>query len=1259
MRLKRLTLHGYKSFAKRYEFVFPTAITAIVGPNGSGKSNIADAIRWALGEQSFRTLRGKSTEDMIFFGGQSRARAGMAEVALTVDNSDSVLPIDFTEVEISRRAYRSGENEYLINGARVRLRDVTELLAASGLAGRSYTVIGQGLVDAVLSLHSTERRALFEDAAGISLYRSKRDEALRRLEDTQHNLDRVRDILEEIRPRLGRLEREARRAGEYNEATAQLRTLQRTYYGYQWGAQQADLDQTKERHAALEDQAASLNSQAASNREKLMNTRNRESDLREALQESYAEISALHAKVDEGRRELAVVEERGRLLEARRQELVGELKPLLESRQRQEELVTEVAANCEALDRDLQLSCTRLSGSEKEWAEEKARLLEPVRLQEEMEKALRGLRNELEATSMSLLAARDEMAASAQRVADSEQQVRLLEARRNDLVLGTESLQETAADQAVRVQRIREEIESQMLEVERRNQDLSRPQTHSTSPEPVDSIKSSRRAAVQAAIEVTRGRIAGLRSSLGDVRTEEARLAGELDALAQYGGPIAGKHAKSQPSDLAALISDTLGSLTSLLQVPKEWETAIEAALGHELLALVVEHPPSLGELEHLTAGSGSAVTLLPLSGFSVNGDLPRGVKRALDVADCSERVRPAAERVLSCIALCEDFAQALELQSSLPSGCCCATRDGTVFRATGSVSVRSGYRGGQFAIQRARRESEDRMEEARRRCERLQADLENAVRKSTRLEAELQELDSELADARLLASRSRAEQEAQAHTQLAIAEQSLKNLEATLHREEALLGQGRGELESRRGQLAVLDKELEMATVSAEEQRLSAPAIHYLGTDSSKLESRQQKLTQEILELEHDLNELRQQASQVQEQAARTERERIGAARTQVAVAEEALRSQRQALDREKSLLGQLRARVDARQRRAEELDDGLADISVRIGQLKVEVQHLDRSLGEERARVESAEERLTETGDDLAGLREEDERLRERIRDTEDRKGRAQLELARCQDELNLLLRHIGEDLGLVEIDLAESVTAQSPLPLEPIVSQLAVVSELPQGLEDQVNRLKARLHRLANVNPGAVDEYEEVHERFHFLEDQAKDLEAASRNLRDIVAELDSVMKSSFKETFAAVGDNFTKNFALLFGGGDAYLDLTDSRDLLNSGIEVFARPPGKRAQPLSLFSGGERALTASALLFAFLQVSPTPFCVLDEVDAMLDEANISRFRTLLEMGASSTQFIVVTHNRGTVETADTIYGISMGSDGVSQTVSLKLE
>jgi chromosome segregation protein len=1029
MRFKHLTLQGYKSFATKTEFLFPTGITAIVGPNGSGKSNIADGIRWVLGEQRISSLRGKSTADMIYAGGRRRARAGMAEVSLTMDNSDDWLPIEFSEVTLTRRAYRSGENEYLLNGSKVRLRDINELLAEGGLSQSAYTVIGQGLVDTALSLRPQERRDLFEEAAGISAYRSRREDALKRLDETRHNLERAHDIIGEITPRLRRLEREVARVEENRRLTAHLERLQRTWYGYQWGRRQDTLAQALEKALYLESDLERHQGDASALSEKLVRQRQRESDLRAQLRDWHRESADLLDRVNEARRELAVAEERTRLLRTRREELLAEIEPLAAQEEAQAEQVDLARVKVEQMAHRLAGHKSRLAEQEQMWLTAQAQAREPTR----------------------------------------------------------------------------------------------------------------RRAQVEQELDACRVRLTELTQALSEIRTDEARLAGEQEALDRIQTEKAAHDAGT--ALLQTDIDGVHGRLAALIQVPPEWECAIEAVLGPDLQAIVVERAAIVPQVHEILESAAGRITLLPLTSLRPPPPLPDGVTRAADVIACGRVVQPAVDALLGSVALCQDMAAARALLPKMAPGERCVTPDGVVLRTDGAISMGTSKTGGILASERTRRELPAKLEQTRRRCQQL------------------------------------------------------------------------------------------------EEQKKAQ--------------------SQRMADLQTKLDELTRQAVQAREEAARVERETLGQLRTEAAVAEEALRSQQTTLEREEALLERLQTQLSARRRRIGELDAEHATIDARVERLRAEVAQAEARLDQARKRIQPAEDELARLGEEQTALEKREQQARERTREAEGRYGRAQLEVDRCQDELNLLSRQIEEDLGLVELELSDSVTAQAPLSLRPVVSELPIVEQLPKGLQQEIQRLKARLRRIGGVNPSAPEDYGEVKERHQFLTEQAADLEAASEQLQCVITELDELMEAAFQETFDAVAERFTGTFNALFNGGTARLELTEPDDLMNTGVDIVARPPGKRAQRLALLSGGERSLTAVALLFAILQVSPAPFCVLDEVDAALDEANVGRFRGLLTELAQRTQFIIITHNRGTIEAADTIYGISMGTDGVSQVVSLKMD
>jgi len=1292
MRLKHLSLQGYKSFANKTEFEFPPGITAIIGPNGTGKSNIADAIRWALGERSMSSLRAKATSDMIFAGGDGRARAGMAEVTLTFDNTDGGLPIEFSEVTISRRAYRSGENEYLMNGSQVLLRDIEELLAESSLSERTYTVIGQGVVDAALALRPQERRALFEEAAGITLYRDRREKTVERLDETERNLERVRDIIAEIAPRVRRLERDARQVEQHRRLSAHLERLQSTWYGYRWGQQQTALERTLERASGLEEQLRIREREVADAEQSLGEVREQESTLRIKLRRWYRQSGDLHEEVDKARRELAVSEERERLLKTRRGELLEEIEPLHVQREEQSNRVSQLRRRLEELEEEMAARRTRLSDAEQTAASyaEEARALEDER--REAEETLRRRRVELDRLERAMREAQEEISNLASERAVAEERARQLESRREEVVSGLVPLgrdEEAQAEEAARGRDRLVDLERDLAEREQELADLKAAweTLQARAEEP-----SKERVRVEDQIQASRAEIERLESAERALRREEAEAAGRLKALERV-------HASGAAYDQGvetlrrADLEGMLGPLAGLIHVEPQWEQAVEAALasgsaGDVLQAVVVEHEAVVEPAHQALMGKGGRLTITPLDGprTAVSAEeLPPGALSAATVVRCDGRVRFVVDAFLGPVALCEDLAEVRALRSHMPAGSLCVTRRGLVVRADGAYVIGELGEGRVLADERARRELPARLRSIERRLETLVEERRAERQRSEALEAQLAAIDRRMSEAREEERETLRQRMGEAQTAVAVAREALRSQRAVVERETAELEriQGRREAleeqaldlreryraEVQRARAIQLALDVPLAAQPNDEEE-SGPAripdaaegfrrrLEEAHQRSRRLAGKQEAASERVVKLEDRLEQITRRAADARERAARFERETLSDARTSVAVLEASRNSERQTLERETALLKRLGSQVDARRERAAELKEQRENLLSRVGMLRQDAERLETDLRAVRERIQPAEETLEALEGEQASLEERRKKAQQRVREVEEQHGRAKLNVERRRDDLELLAERIEEDLGLVELELAKSVTAQSPLPMRPLVAELPVVEELPDGLKDEMRFVKKRLRRLGGVNPHAPTELAEVQQRYEFLTEQADDLEVATHRLRQSVVELDRLMEHAFQETFEAVAGHFSEMFHHLFQGGEARLTLTEPEELLHTGIDIVARPPGKRPQRLALLSGGERALTAVALLFSLLHVSPTPFCVLDEVDAMLDEANVGRFRAKLEDLGEQSQFIVITHNRNTVESADAVYGVSMGSNAVSQVVSLKL-
>jgi len=1191
MRLKRLELQGYKTFATRTEFLFDGGITAIVGPNGSGKSNIADAIRWVLGEQSYRTLRGKRTEDMIFSGSAQRARAGMASASLVLDNSDGWLPIEFTEVVITRRAYRSGENEYLLNNRRVRLRDITNLLAKSGLARRTYTVIGQGLVDAVLSLRPDARRELFEEASGITLYQSKRSEALTRLEETRANLLRVNDIINEIAPRLRRLEREAERAERQAMIRRQLDGLLRTWYGYRWRQAQLQLQRSRDALARREAGVAQYRRALEELDERAAALRDRRNRLREQLTERRRESDRLYRRLEAVQRRLAVWQERLRLLTRRGDELQAEL--------------TELLAQLQAADE-------RLAADREDVAAAQVALREKEALVAQAEDALaqhEARRDDLSQQLAQVQAALFDLTTQA---ADRRNRLAQLDERRAALARERAEHQQAIAEQETQAETLRARLQELAARQARLSEEMA--------------ALDDKAAHLEAELHRIRSRREELSDELIRARQEEERLQTRYDLLSRLRAEGEGLYAGVRAVLQARSLPGVVGPVARLLRVPAAYETAVEVALGGHLQDIVTATwADAERAIAYLREGRRGRATFLPLDTVRPRTrlDAPRDgglVGIAADLVEAEERLAPVVEMLLGRTLVVRDLRAARRLFDRLRGGFQIVTLAGEVLRSGGAVTGgrrRDRAQGRVLAREREWRELPARIGAARRR----RSDTEAALAETRRAEAQTRQRLADL--------------ERQRRERRAVGE----SLQARQREAQRELDRAEQQVLLLRERIARLDREA--AGLDEQEAALQA--------DLARLTAEEEAAKKQQAALQAELDALQGEALY----------RRLSEARTALAVAQGAWQHRRAALQEAQERAARLREQAAAKERRIAQLTEEREELARRIEEKGREEALLREQLDALARQIEPAEAELARLEAEQETLDAEEATLRLRLRQAESRHAQALLAQSRRQDRLERLRRQIMDDFGLVEMEPVEGMPEQGLLPLGELVSSLPVVETLPEGLEEEVHRLKAQLRRMGSVNPHAPDEYAEVLDRYTFLTGQAADLEEAADGLRRVIAELDGVMRREFQATFRAVAARFKENFKELFGGGAARLVLTDPEDIGRTGVEIVARPPGKRPQALALLSGGERALTAVALIFAILEVSPPPFCVLDEVDAMLDEANVRRFRRALETLAQKTQFIVITHNRGTIQAADTIYGVSMGDDSVSQVVSLRLE
>ena len=1192
-RLESLELQGLKTFATSTQLEFPGKITAIVGPNGSGKSNIADAIRWVLGEQSFSLLRAKKTEDMIFSGSQHRSRAGMAATTITFNNQDGWLPIDYSHVAITRQAYRDGQNEYLLNGQKVRLKDINELLSQTGLSERTYTIIGQGLVDAALALKPDERRKLFEEAAGIGLYRSRKEESLRRLESTRKNLDRVLDILTEIKPRLRSLERQAERYQEHHRLQSDLKLLLREWYGFQWHQKQQDLRNVRNAYHDQELRLHSLRKKHLEAQSKVEETREKLGAYRKELELNHGDLSEYHHKLEQTTRELAIIDERQRSYEQQKGNLQIDIANL-------EEEINVLESQQTALGHEVNQRQADFIAAAAEAEDVEQRLKEISQQKEQVEADLSTVRTErikMETNKVQLTARLEEL---------GNRNNTLNEERRK--ILQSMDLLKSEAAQAVEQLA---DLEKSHLEILKRYDD--------------------QQAKIQAAKErhtEVRNAHNNIVSHLNQHETQLTRLQTQLSLLQQAESALSGY---SEGSKTLVEISrkgrlpQGIEPLSQHIVVEERFERAISAALG-ELTDLLVMPSHSKSELiEYLETEANERVALVALES-NTNNLRNQPIQRsegvygyANELITVDKRYKDLIDSLFSDILVVRDAKTAQNLISSLSDAQRVVTLSGLVFHSNGVLI--SGQSPSGKRIGRTRQQSELQAELEKREKEVTQLSDEKtkltALIDSTQAELHNMEqlLNSHEEEKSAVARKRQGETDALARIgeQLTWHTDRLDALDDNIHQTQSLVGSTQAEL---------VDINSQIQAAMDEEQRISG--------DLNDLP---------FFEVQQELNHW--QAHHV--------------------IAKNALVTAQQRYQDNSDRANAAKQRFMTLQTRFDEIELNLAEIEEKNGVLKTSLDEIQEWITAiEKDQIEPISAASEEAEKSVSAMQKLEAHSHQQVIIAERQYTQLDLELSRRQDQLDHLRERIEDDFGLVSFGEGQKYGEPTPLPFnDGLIEDLPRVAEMPERHEDEIKRLKNQMRRIGAINPEAQQEYIEVKERYEFLTHQVADLEKASKDLQEVINTLDKMMETDFLRTFKSVNQEFSIYFSRLFNGGEAKLVFSEEENPVEGGVDIEARLPGRRQQGLALLSGGERSLTAVALIFALLKVSPPPFCILDEVDAMLDESNVGRFVDVLRELSKNIQVVIITHNRNTVQAADVIYGVTMGRDSTSQMISLKLE
>lgn len=1182
MFLKRLEIHGFKSFGEKTALEFGRGITAIVGPNGSGKSNIADGIRWVLGEQSARSLRGDTMQDIIFAGSDGKRPLGMASVSLTLGDCQGSLGLDFDEVTVTRRVYRSGESQFLINKAPCRLRDIQDLFLDTGLGREGYSLIGQGQIDRILLARPEERRLIIEEAAGIGKYRARKTEANRRLADTEGKLLRLADIIAELERQLRPLARAASRARQYVQISEEYRAKGQALCAYEWAKLEKDAQQvlTKQRdqEATLEEVGNDLRQEdlaIAALSTEIAELEQRISDLQYRKEASMQEMG-------EVRRSQALVRERLRHVEAEGMRMLEQDREYILRRQNHR--------------RDLARCLWRLRHLRREWNQELQNIAGLAEVQKEGQRKRQAFLAQLESISTkkeqirhSIASIQADLQSSIGRQALWEDQSRVLSRRLEEI---TRQLQKIDAGVAQRTSILHQMQEDWLAKQ--------------------DKLRSVEELAKQLRTDFSKQEQV--------VNAHEERLqveASRLEALSgmekEYVGYYQGVRAVLRNRHR---LPGICGVVAELIETPKELEVAIEIALGGGLQNIVTETDGDARQaVGFLKASNAGRATFLPLDGLRPAAFPRRDVSllQAKNIVGlASELVKHEAkynrlvDYLLGRVVITRDLDTAVALGRNLRGYSRIVTLEGDTVSPGGAItggSLPTGERSGLL----------QRRQELARLTEAVQTKKDVLVaerRKATAMAEELRNMELEIT-----ALTDRLHEQA-----LTIKEQEKqvelgKNEAARWQREQTQIA----------GEISELKIKVEQ---EARKKREATLRLDGLTAEEAQWQT-------QFLAVEEELSVLDQDQIRLQED--------FTAYRVGVATRESQIEAMEQEEARYRALLRELadlRRKLEASRKMVEGEEAVLRqdgeNLAIELDQLETRLKDIERES--------SRATRLRMEKKDALAAKESAQKARQEKRET------LQMEMAAMEREL--------DRIEIRRARMVETMEDEYEINLESLTSVFVPEGDISE-LKAEVHSLKNRLRALGSVSIESIDEHQAVQERYSFLKDQQEDLLQAREQLTQVIKEMDAVSQERFRETFRVVQEEFQAIFSRLFGGGTAELVLTPAPEPEAVGLDIVARPPGKRLQNMNLLSGGERALTAISLLFALLRVKPSPFCVLDEIDAALDENNQERFAKLLQDFSRKTQFILITHRPASMEVADTLYGVTMNRANISQLVSVQLD
>lgn len=1177
--LKSIEIKGFKSFADRIELDFNTGITAIVGPNGSGKSNISDSIRWVLGEQSAKTLRGTKMEDVIFAGTENRKPLGCAEVSLTIDNSKNELPIDFSEIKITRRLYRSGESEYLINGTPSRLKDISELFMDTGIGIDGYSLISQGKIDEILSLKSEDRRNLFEEAAGIVKYKTRKLESERKLDSTKQNIVRIDDIIKELESQIEPLSRQSETARKYLNFKEELKQLEinLTLHNYETSKQKID---------SLSQKADELNDSCSE-------YTNKKSEITKC-------ISELKKKLEETEKKLTDANNVRFELEKKTENLDGTSKLLVE---RYDNLINEKNRINEEIKSGNDRICSidlNLDEVKKQKEAEAAQLDDKLKRLEELQNSYNINNEKCQMLESKIESGKSDQIEILKEISDVKNKLSTTGIMLSNLENRKDKISREVEVKKEKISSLESEINSKRTEFNNKNELIKGIEDeYKALKEKVSSLEEN-----AGNLNIERNR------TFDSLKTKEARYNALLHMEKEMEG-----YNRSVKTILTSFKDGkkVYGTISDIIEVPDGYETAIETALGPTLQNIVTDNENTASDMiDYLKRNNAGRATFLPLTtikprGFAANKNTA-GLKGfcgiASDIVKYDAKYNNAVLYLLGRVIICDNLLNAKTIAKHIDYAIRIVTIDGDVINAGGSFTGGSNNLKNSGLITRKNEINE------------LKVLIESIKNKLLAVEGKIKINSQEII--------TKKQEYASTFDKL-----QSENLKFNMIKNEikSIENQVEGFRES------INETLIETEQISIEKNR------NIQITDKSNVEM--EKLLKKQKEIENVTDSMEEELKVI-----RAEKEKIDVSLTDEKVSYAEMKKNHEGVV---SSIDQALNEKDKYRLSIEKNNVKLSDIEERIKQNTAE-------KSENKKQAENTLKLIENKKEEIQTIENERQKISDNLCDTEKQLGFADEDIKNITDSLHKL--EINKSKVEMEVDIVCSrLWEDYELSIAQAEKYRTDIGNIQKAAK-RVNEIKQSIKDLGSVNVNSIEEHKKVTERYEFLKKQEGDLKTAENNLVDVINEMNIKMEKQFKEKFKIIRDNFNSTFKELFGGGYADLKL-ESDDVLNCGIEITVEPPGKKLQSLTLLSGGEKGLSAIALLFAILKMKPTPFCVLDEIEAALDDANVNRFAKFLREYSENTQFIIITHRKGSMAAADILYGVTMEEKGISKMISLKLK